>query len=231
MPATDLIKRSAHLTLLPLAVLAICACSSPDSGQVVARFALPGAGASGEGALQNEQGLFVLETAGAYVALTASAADMDTVKESWPVEPGDYLPGTDYVDLTLKVPAGAARRVEAIAFLFADGRPYAFLEEQKLLVDLEEGETRDITIELLEAEVGEVSGSTADEVAEVWLVDVGEMILLTSLSSVGGVYEFPFAPLNRELAVYWFDVNGEYHTDSQSTFVLTPDVSKHTLDL
>lgn len=232
MPLTELKTQTALVALLPLAVLAICGCSSHDSsGRVVARFALPGADSSNEGALQNEEGLFLLETAGAYVALSVSAADMDTVKTTWPEEASDYAPGASYVDLPLDVPAGDNRKVEAIAFLFTNGRPHAFLQNVELSVDLEEGETKELTIELLEAEIGEVSGSAAAEVAEVWLVDLGEAVLLSSAPAANGAYEFQVAPLNRELAVYWVDVSGETHSESEQSFVLTPDVSKHTLDL
>ena len=217
--------------LAPLAAMFFCACGSPDSSHVVARFELPGPPSSSEGPLTNEQGLFLLETAGAYVALSVSSADMEAVKDTWPDEAADYSPGTDYVDLELKVPAGDDRTVLAIAFLFADGRPYAFLQGAELSVDLKEGETKEVTIELLEAEVGQVSGTAPTEVAEVWLVDVGETVLLSSVVADNGAYEFPFAPLNRELAVDWVDTEGKAHSDSAQSFVLTPDVPKHTRDL
>ena len=231
MPGTILTTPVACLALVALTVPCVCACGSSDSSHLVARFELPGPGSPGSGPLTNDQGLFLLETAGAYVALSASAPDMDEVKDSWPDEAADYSPGVDFVDLELAVPAGYNRQVRAVAFLFADGRPYAFLQETALSVDLQEGETREVTIELLEAEVGEVSGAAPAEVAEVWLVDVGELVLLSSVAPDNGAYEFPFAPLNRELAVDWVDTEGKAHSDSAQSFVLTPDVPKHTRDL
>ena len=218
--------------LAALAALCLSACGDADSSYLVARFELPPPEAAGKGPVKNSAGLFMLGYQGAYVSLAVAAVDMDEeVKDTWPDQAGDYAPGVSFVDLELAVPAGDNRQVHAVAFLFADGRPYAFLQGAPHSVDLQEGQTREVTIELVESEVGKVSGAAPSTVVQVWLVDVGELVLLAHAMPAEGTYEFPFAPLNRELAVAWLDTAGKYHSDFAPTFVLVPDVPEHKLDI
>jgi len=91
----------------------------PDASSVRILFGLDGdlAGRGG-GAARDARGVFALEEAGIYLAVTARADDMETVVEDWPESEVESIP--DQVELTMTVKAGSDRTFEALVLVLDD---------------------------------------------------------------------------------------------------------------
>ena len=72
----------------------------------------------GGGAARDARGVFDLEQAGIYLAVEASADDMETVVEDWPDSEVETIPGR--VELEMTVEAGTDRTFEALVLVLDD---------------------------------------------------------------------------------------------------------------
>jgi hypothetical protein len=210
--------------LLAALLLLAAACGSNDTGMVTATFALSAPeGDGGSSTLWNEQGVFDLQAFPAFVALTVTAEDMERESATWPESAADYAAGDTTVELTLEVPAGDARELEAVVFLFAGDRPLCFVNGDTTVLDLPSGSTREVTLDLVGTGTGYVHGVAPADADEIWLLDALTLVRLDRTLPDGGTFRFYYACMSRDLALAWLDKDGGYHYDPATTFHLEPD--------
>jgi hypothetical protein len=117
-----MVRRSiGPLAVALVLVLPRCGVDRLDHGGATVRivFGLDG-GPVGQGgsAARDARGVFDLEQAGIYLAVTATADDMETVVEDWPDAEVESIP--DQVELEMTVEAGSDRTFEALVLVLDD---------------------------------------------------------------------------------------------------------------
>jgi hypothetical protein len=214
-------------TLLPL----LLSCTAEENPLVVAHFALevPEAQATATELLL-PTGHFNLQAFPAFVAATVSARSLESVLQKWPEEPGDINKGYNLVTLEFDLPPGTGQELTAIAFTYEKGHPYTFVPAAPEILDLPEGDTTEVNLELVETATGQIAGAAGQETAEAWLIDLDTNVRLDRIEITDGTYRFDYAPHGRKLAVGWVAADGSL-TSQSADIVLSKEIPTANLDL
>lgn len=151
--------------LLPLLLLALEACfvsplDDDELAHVALSLELPSTAAVSVSNPWDEQDLFHLQVFPKYVRVAIELEDYERDIATWPdphqgIGSGESDAGE--VDVALDVEAGTDLRLRVLGFVADAGTVQAFREEQALTVDLVAGQTTDVTVEMVEHPVGNVT--------------------------------------------------------------------------
>ena len=174
-------------------------------------------------------GLYNLQAFPAFVQAQVASAGEEPIVQTWPEDTEDISPGFNSVALEFEMPSGSGNELTGVAFTYENGRPYAFAQETPDTVDIFEGDTTEVDMQLVETDVGQAAGGTAPGKGSVWLVDLETGVRLDTVVYADGAYRFDFAPLGRRLVVVWPGADGG--TDLHSVeFTLSEDSPAVTVD-
>lgn len=205
---------------LSCALLLLSSCAAQDGPLIVAHFALevPESAVTADELLL-PTGHFNLQAFPAFVQAKVSAIGMESARQTWPEETGEISTGSNPVYLEFDLPAGSGQELTAVAYTYEEGRPYAYAPPAPEILELAEGDTLEVDLELVETSTGQVSGLAGDEAAEAWLVDLETKVRIDTLATTDGLYRFDYAPRGRKLAVAWMAADGSVLAQSADIFL------------
>ncbi len=215
-----------------LLLMSACSEDSDETTLVTTTFAIDAPeGDGGSSSIRDTNGIFDLQAFPAFVSLSVSASDMDLVSAVWPAETAEFLIGAQTVELSLDVPAGAARQVGLTIFMFQQDRPHCFMEEEPYFIDLAPGGTPTLEVQPGNTGEGTVSGTAPDDASQVWLVDAATLVRLDRTMVADNHFEFESACAHRQLTLAWLDSDGGFHIDPLMLFTLLPGEERDGMEL
>jgi len=176
-----------------------------------------------EAPIRNALGIVDLESWPLFVALHVHGPGMEEpLLAEWPESPQDWQDGMAEIEFSLDVPAGKSRILSTAAFRRVADKSYCYLPvPPETVLDLDSDSPANLDLVLAETAYGSAAVSLPAGIAELWLVDATDLVLLDRRPPVEDFVKFTRVPVARPMRLAVVDGDGN---------ATLPDLEPFTLD-